>query len=76
MNDRIHQTRPLSSSPKPEVTTPVVVRRDRPSRLARGTEQGFPSTEAGGDDALDEALRRGIALLCAEQLEHSFFSGE
>ena len=66
MKDHTPSTDSMSSNPTPE-------RR----RLARGTEQELSAAaEAFVDDALDDAIRRGIALYHAEQLEHCFFAVE
>lgn len=55
-------------------------RPDKPIRIARGTKQAFAVTEVvhaeSGEEDLDEAIRRGIAMLCAEQLEHAFYLRE
>lgn len=42
-------------------------------RLARGTNAEEIVHPLAGEDALDDAIQRGIAMLQAEQLEHTFF---
>lgn len=77
MNDRTPDSSPSSSNPKFQADEPAVAEGRERVRIARGTKQGFAAADvvhaASGDLALDDAICRGIAMLCVEQLEHTFF---